>query len=150
MRACVWATVRALTVLPMDAERRCSPPSRPAAAGEASREEAAAAAADRMVKIEMEAAEALAGLAHFASRRGDGGAGGKWGNGARRMTKRARSESPPPPRTTSRSASKPGPAAAAAAARPADPPEVRVSRDLGSIRGFQLSVTVSHYSVLFD
>ncbi|KAI6674125.1 hypothetical protein NL676_002031 [Syzygium grande] len=110
----------------MDAERRCPPPSRPAAAGEGSREEAAAAAADRMVKIEMEAAEALAGLAHFASRRGDGGAGGKWGNGARLMTKRARSESPPPPRTTSRSASKPGPAAAAAAAaRPADPPEGR-------------------------
>ncbi|KAI6674129.1 hypothetical protein NL676_002035 [Syzygium grande] len=108
----------------MDAERRCPPPSRPAAAGEGSREEAAAA--DRMVKIEMEAAEALAGLAHFASRRGDGGAGGKWGNGARLMTKRARSESPPPPRTTSRSASKPGPAAAAAAAaRPADPPEGR-------------------------
>ncbi|KAK3405830.1 hypothetical protein EUGRSUZ_K02061 [Eucalyptus grandis] len=93
-------------------------------------EPAASAAADRMVKIEMEAAEALAGLAHFTSRRSAGGSGGKWGRGARRMTKRAKSESPPAPqpqpqpqrRTPSRSALEPGPACGSAARR-ADPPE---------------------------
>ncbi|KAG2686541.1 hypothetical protein I3760_09G010300 [Carya illinoinensis] len=53
-------------------------------------------AADLMVKIELEAAEALADLAHLAVREsGGGGSGGKWGSKGKRARKRVKSESPP-------------------------------------------------------
>lgn len=53
-------------------------------------------AVDLMVKIELEAAEALANLAHLAVREnGGGGSGGKWGSKGKRARKRVKSESPP-------------------------------------------------------
>lgn len=52
-------------------------------------------AADRLVKIELEAAEALADLAHLAVREsGGGGSSGEWGCKGKRGTKRVKSESP--------------------------------------------------------
>ncbi|XP_048138816.1 uncharacterized protein LOC115726974 isoform X2 [Rhodamnia argentea] len=104
----------------MDAEG-CSPSS---ADEEGSQE---AAAADRLVKIELEAAEALADLAHFALRRSTGSSGGKWGSRAKGMKKRARSGSPPP-QTPGPSALMAGPAGGPAA-RGADPPEEQVKAE---------------------
>ncbi|KAF2307604.1 hypothetical protein GH714_030113 [Hevea brasiliensis] len=53
-------------------------------------------AADRMVRIEIEAAEALADLAHLAMREcGSGDSGGKWGSKGKRGKKRVKSESSP-------------------------------------------------------
>ncbi|KAJ9184447.1 hypothetical protein P3X46_004173 [Hevea brasiliensis] len=55
-----------------------------------------AMAADRMVRIEIEAAEALADLAHLAMREcGSGDSGGKWGGKGKRGKKRVKSESSP-------------------------------------------------------
>ncbi|KDP42718.1 hypothetical protein JCGZ_23658 [Jatropha curcas] len=52
--------------------------------------------ADRMVRIELEAAEALADLAHLAMREGGrSDSGGKWGSKGKRGKKRVKSESPP-------------------------------------------------------
>ncbi|CAI0408236.1 unnamed protein product [Linum tenue] len=59
---------------------------------------AAAAGVDRMVRVELEAAEALADLAHLAMREG-GGSPSKWGSKGKRAKKRVKSESPPPPPT---------------------------------------------------
>ena len=57
----------------------------------------AAAVEDRMVRIEMEAAEALADLACLAMRETGSGdpCGGKWGSKGKRGKKRVKSESPP-------------------------------------------------------
>ncbi|CAN1200639.1 bZIP transcription factor 1-D [Linum perenne] len=50
---------------------------------------------DRMVRIELEAAEALADLAHLAMRENGGGSPSKWGSKGKRAKKRVKSESPP-------------------------------------------------------
>jgi hypothetical protein len=82
-------------------------------------------AADRMVRIELEAAEALADLAHLAVRESGGR---EWGSKGKRARKRVKSESPP-----GDSALKLKPAV----------DSVPSSSDLAEVRSFRLLGTVT-------
>ena len=98
--------------------------------------------ADRMVKIELEAAEALADLAHLAvSLQNSGGTGcdspGEWGSKGKRAKKRVKSESPP----------------ADSALNNSNPPlvldSVPTSSDLAEVTFLHLSTTTTNSHFLF-
>ncbi|KAK9290275.1 hypothetical protein L1049_008442 [Liquidambar formosana] len=71
-----------------------SPPSAAAEPSEVSSAGFSRQGSDRMVRIELEAAEALADLAHSAIRESSE-SGGKWGNKGKRARNRVKNESPP-------------------------------------------------------
>ncbi|XP_002533547.2 uncharacterized protein LOC8273730 [Ricinus communis] len=83
----------------MDLER-CSVSSSSSSFSSSSASSSAEVEVDRMVRIEMEAAEALADLAHLAMKESGSGdsstaGGGRWGSKGKRGKKRVKSESPP-------------------------------------------------------
>ncbi|KAF5737469.1 hypothetical protein HS088_TW13G00350 [Tripterygium wilfordii] len=71
----------------LDLERRC--------VSSSSCSSPCSSSADRLVKSELEAAEALADFAHLVKRESGGESGGQWGSKGKRAKKRVASESPP-------------------------------------------------------
>lgn len=79
----------------MDLER-CSVSTSSSSSSSSSGSSSSGVAADQMMRIEMEAAEALADLAHLTMREcRSGDSGGRWGSKGKRGKKRIKSESSP-------------------------------------------------------